>query len=186
MYRDRPPPGVNKRISNPLTTLGGVTMVIPVNSVGPPARRSDAADRRQLEDEHQPRRGARAGRGPDRRRWRRSTGVECVICPPFVWLPLVYETIEGTCNPARRAEHALGGAGRLHRRDRAGHGRGVLHGRHHRSFGAPPVLRRDRRGRQQEGRGCDPRTNCCRSSASARTWPSATLVTTLVVHQRAR
>ena len=23
-------------------------------------------------------------------------GVECVICPPFIWLPLIYENIEGT------------------------------------------------------------------------------------------
>ncbi len=23
-------------------------------------------------------------------------GVDCLLCPPFVWLPLVYETVEGT------------------------------------------------------------------------------------------
>ena len=46
-------------------------------------------------------------------------------------------------NWSRRAEHALGGEGRVHRRGFAGHGEGILQVRHHRSFGAPRLFRRN-------------------------------------------
>ena len=100
--------------------------------------RANTDRRRQLEDEHGRRRGARpASRRSRLRRLDAIDGVEKMLCPPFVYLPLVAELARGTTLQRRRAGHALGGEGRLHRRGQRRDAARLRDARDHRPLGAP-------------------------------------------------
>jgi triosephosphate isomerase len=80
-----------------------------------PRREPHAADRRQLEDAQDGRRG----RGYIQALLPRVSaleGVEVAICPPFTALQAMVDSTRGSRVAGVRAEHAPGARGRVHRR----------------------------------------------------------------------
>ena len=74
--------------------------------------------RRQLEDEQNGRRGARPGRGPEERPRRRERKCGHRRLPALHRRWTAFQGHPRHAHPARRAEHALRGERRLHRRNR--------------------------------------------------------------------
>jgi hypothetical protein len=112
----------------------------------PQAAMSRAADRRQLEDVQDGRRGralhpgaAAAGGGLE--------GVEIAICPPFTALQRDGRQRARLARRGLRAEHARGRRGRVHRRDLGADARraGRRRSRHRATPSAEQLFRRDRR-----------------------------------------
>ncbi len=68
------------------------------------------------------------------------SNVEKVLCPPFLAIPALAEMLGGSGIGLGAAESALGGEGRVHRRDVTRHGEGILPVCHHRSLGTPHVF----------------------------------------------
>ncbi len=118
--------------------------------------------------------GAEAAAFVEALRGRIPAGVDVAVCPPFTALADTVRRGGGQRHRRVRPEHAPGRVRRIHRRGVGGDaGRGRRRRRPDRPLRAPPALRRDRRGREREGRAALTPPACTSSWPSARRRPSA-------------